>query len=599
VPARLARYDGQADAFSRDGALVARITGEDNNPFTLEIRDVASGRVRWTTTISSPRRQYARFRVDHAFFSPDARWVAVSGFLFLHVWNVASGKEVRPADSALFDNTSLGAFSPDGRQLAIVDNRGGHVLSTTDWTGDVELERTEDFYPQAVAFSADGRRVLRHAENGIQTWDAASGRRSLSIPFVRSQTATSIAISPDGAWLAIGTAQKTAPSAVWLWPLTGSAAPRVLVDDLAASPVSIAFSADGRRLAVATLSDRVGNRANGVIEGNIVVCDLPSCDSRAELLDRNRPLEAGKRLHHTGTSEAAANAAVFTPDGKTLVGAVRGNIAESDEETRFLEFESYPRLSFYGTADRRLQKVLTPAGTGFEALALSRDGKLAATGQDEMTVRLWDVAERRELRSLQTMDPKTASFTHGSAVIRGLVFSPDTAWLATAGEDRRITVWNPSTGAASRVVGEGALEYHALTLGGTGRSLIASRCAYSDHAQIVAFDTASWIERWSVTDEGNGCSDQVVMSADERWVAAAGSLGVRVFDAASGRQLLTIATNRNHAWLAWTPDGRYAGDEDGIDLLAAARDGRNARALRSLPAQNLVPDLLARVLGKP
>ena len=82
-------------------------------------------------------------------------------------------------------------------------------------------------------------------------------------------------------------------------------------------------------------------------------------------------------------------------------------------------------------------------------------------------------------------------------------------------------------------------------------------------------------------------------------MAITDDIGVRVYDAVAGHPLLTIATNRNQAWLAWTPDGRYAGNKDGIALLAGVRRGRDMNTLESLHAGYLVPDLLARVLGTP
>jgi WD40 repeat protein len=82
-------------------------------------------------------------------------------------------------------------------------------------------------------------------------------------------------------------------------------------------------------------------------------------------------------------------------------------------------------------------QILNKAETGvwMTALAFSPDGRQIASGHDDGSVRLWDAAD---LKLLKTID------AHPSA-ISALAFRNDGLELATAGEDCKICVWNTQT----------------------------------------------------------------------------------------------------------------------------------------------------------
>ncbi len=92
---------------------------------------------------------------------------------------------------------------------------------------------------------------------------------------------------------------------------------------------------------------------------------------------------------------------------------------------------------------------------------------------------------------------------------------------------------------------------------------------------------------------------QVVFDRAGRWFAAATSGGLSLHDTATGARILTLATFGTGDWLAWAPDGRYAGTPAAIARLAAIRQGTHAAPISAAGRQVTLQELIDRVLPKP
>src|SRR2546425_10392797 len=71
-----------------------------------------------------------------------------------------------------------------------------------------------------------------------------------------------------------------------------------------------------------------------------------------------------------------------------------------------------------------------------DGIAFSPDGRLLASGSADNTIKLWDTASKREVRTL----------TGHTGWIKAVAFRPDGQWLASGAIDGNIKFWDVATG---------------------------------------------------------------------------------------------------------------------------------------------------------
>jgi WD40 repeat protein len=209
------------------------------------------------------------------------------------------------------------------------------------------------------------------------------------------------------------------------------------------------------------------------------------------------------------------------------------------------------------------------------AVAFSPDGRLLASA-DYGTIKLWDPATGRQLRSLRAHTDR----------IGGLAFSPDGRLLASASDDRTIKLWHPVTGELARLLRTPWGAVNAVAFSPDGRMLASG---HQDAAQRrpgigLLWDLATGTPiRVLHADTKRGVWS-VAFSPDGKTLATGDDDGTaRLWEVATGRQRRVL---HGHSWyvysVAFSPDGtRLAtGGGDGVINLWNPRTGEQVRTLR-------------------
>lgn len=246
-------------AFSRDGRYLAAGTG-DGKIWLWNVVSLARP-VRLSTPLTGPGGLVATVA-----FSPDGTRLAASDYdNRVWLWNLADPGNPYPFGSPLTGpETAVDslAFSPDGRYLATgaaygtirLWNLPGSVL-----TGPGGEINTVSFGPAGQTMAASD------TKGTVWLWDlTASGHpgRMLTV----GTGSTDSALSPDGRILAATTSLITGNSEVLLWDVAAPTRPVRLAPLMFphATPEVVAFSPDGKTLAVGGAGDRDGKLAGQV-----------------------------------------------------------------------------------------------------------------------------------------------------------------------------------------------------------------------------------------------------------------------------------------------------------------------------------------------
>jgi WD40 repeat protein len=292
--------------------------------------------------------------------------------------------------------------------------------------------------------------------------------------------------------------------------LTRSSRPALSLTGSGVSVGSVAFSPDGKILAVADEegSIRLWNAATGRQLALLASAGRRAAVDSVGFSPDGKILAAGDEvgtayLWNPATSQllatlrdpgrqASADAVAFSPDGKILA------IGDGDGGTYL-----------WNTAARRRLATLPrfPDG-GVNAVAFSPDGKILAIGDGDGRTYLWNVAGGTLTAAMQ--DP-------GS--VGAVAFSPDGRILATDDAGPGTYLWNLATGTRTALRSEGSFDgLGSLAFSPDGRTLaIAGGGAYAGSASVWNVATSKLIAVFS--DPSGYAISSVAFSPDGKALA--------------------------------------------------------------------------------
>jgi WD40 repeat protein len=271
----------------------------------------------------------------------------------IDLWDVATRTITATLSDPATDGIHALAFSPDGRTLAVGDYNG-----TTDlWdvatrTMTAALAEPDAALTDAVAFSPDGHSLATADIAGTYLWDVTTHKVAATLPdpggFGSLTGVSAMAFEPTGEILATGIEQGPDAGDTYLWNTATRKVIGTFSDPATDGIHTLAFSPDGRTLAVADNN------------GSIYMWNVATRKLAAALPD------------------SGASALAFSPDGAALaISYGTGTHAGTTE--------------LWDVATHRLAATLRdPASDGVGTLAFSTTATLA-TGDGNGHTYLWHV----------------------------------------------------------------------------------------------------------------------------------------------------------------------------------------------------------------
>jgi hypothetical protein len=423
----------------------------------------------------------------------------------------------------------------------------------------------------SVAWMPGGKRFVTGSWDGkARVWQADADQPLLTIP-TEANYVHAVAVSPDGKQIATGTSQPGGYLKLW-----DSETGKLLktLSGHTDSVLSIVFSKNGQRMLTssydktARLWDTRSGEQLRVFAGHswwvwsavfspderrIVTA---SQDGTAMIWD----LAGGEPGHRFAAHSGPVYAAAFSPDGHS--------VATGGYDKRILVFDpdklpavDYSKLLAGEQAQQPNFRALTGHTAAVRALQFSADGKLLLSGSHDNTLRLWNAAEGKLLKTLRG---------HGGWV-RACAFGTDGHLVLSGSHDNKAKIWSVAGYEEVRVARARVFEGHA-------DAVLSARFS-PDGREILTASRDRTARLWDLTlgrekrkfQEGHEyLASMAVFTADgKRLYTAGGDNTVNVWDVTAGTELMRLERTGRNGALALSADDRLlltGGDEKSATL---------------------------------
>jgi len=451
----------------------------------------------------------------------------------IKIWNMATGSEVMTMHGHN-DDVQAVALSPDGRGIASGDDEG--VIKIWDAASGAELKTIQGHRDmiETIAFSPNGRHIVSGSDDDtVKIWNAVTGALEKILTGHKGNI-REVTYSPDGKLVVSGSSDDT----IKIWDAQTGAEVRTLTGQNV-SVSAVAVSPDG---------SCIGSAGNDAI---IRIWDVQTGDQRITLHG------------HTDRIRRIA----FSPGGERIASV-------SVDKT----------IRIWNVNTGKEERSLSGHAGGVCAVVFSLDGKQILSGSFDNTMKVWDPAIHREVLrcyrgawtdqvAFSPDGKRIAACTEGRIVLidalggvdilslRGhdvgwvplsVTFSPDGSRFVSGGSDKKVNIWNASTGAREMTLTGHTGPVWSVAFKPDGRHIVSG----SSDETIKVWNAATGALEMTLTGHKDPVRSVTFSPDGARIISGSGDGTVRIWDALSGTELLTL---HGHEWsvedVSVSPDG--------------------------------------------
>ncbi|ALF52902.1 hypothetical protein ACX27_08585 [Nostoc piscinale CENA21] len=231
--------------------------------------------------------------------------------------------------------------------------------------------------------------------------------------------------------------------------------------------------------------------------------------------------------HNEGNVKSVA----ISPDGRTLASG-------SDDAT----------IKIWNLANGRFIHTFNGHSSSVKSVAFSPDGRTLASGSgvNDKTIKIWSVVTEQEIRTLNG----------NSNGVDSVAFSPDGKILAS-GSDETIKIWNVATGEVIRTLNVHPDLVNSVAFSPDGKTLASGIGSWRKTENIKIWNIATGQE--ITTFNGHSSSvNSVAFSPNGRTLASGSDdATIKIWNIATGQEITTL-NGHSHSVnsVAFSPDGR-------------------------------------------